>query len=110
MSDKCEELIRYEYEHTFDWLTYKGKQRVDFFLPEYNAVIEYQGEEHYLPIDFAGKGEEWANQALMECIDRDKNKKKLCEKNGLKIFYIGFFEDKETRLLQILSHLSEYAN
>ena len=34
----------------------------DSFLPKYNTTIEYQGLQHYEPVDFAGKGFEWANE------------------------------------------------
>ena len=79
--------INFIYDKSNDWL--KGL-RLDFYLPEYNAAIECQGLQHFEPVDFAGKGEEWAKQKFIENIKRDKRKKKLCEENNVKlIYYVG---------------------
>lgn len=44
--------IRYKEQYKFG-----QRQRFDFFLPQYNSYIEYDGRQHYEPIDFFG-GEE----------------------------------------------------
>ena len=56
-------------------------------MPDYGIAIECQGEQHFLPIDFAGKGKEWAKYQLLENKKRDELKKELCEKNGIKLIY-----------------------
>ncbi len=38
--------ITYLMEHSFLWQTNKLR-RYDFYLPEYNLIIEYMGEQHY---------------------------------------------------------------
>ena len=76
--------VLFEKQKHFSWL---GRQSLDFYLPEYNIAIECQGEQHYEPIDFAGKGKEWAIDSLKAIQKRDKLKKKLCENNGVKILY-----------------------
>ena len=48
----------------------KGQQSLDFYLIDYNIAVECQGEQHFKPIDFAGKGEKWMNQ-LFEKLLRD---------------------------------------
>lgn len=35
----------------FEWLKYIGNLCLDFYLLEYNIDIEYQGEQHFKPID-----------------------------------------------------------
>ena len=82
--------IRYESQKRFEWL---GKQSLDFYLPDYNIAIECQGEQHFKPIDFAGKGEEWAENLLKDNIERDKKKVKLCEEKKIKLFYINYNEN-----------------
>lgn len=67
------------YQYKSDWL---GKQSIDIYIPAKNVGIEYQGRQHYEPIDYFG-GEE----AFKENIKRDERKKKLCEKNGVKLLY-----------------------
>ena len=76
--------INFEQEKKFEWL---NNQRLDFYLPDYNIAIECQGEQHFKPIDFAGKGIEWAKKQLENIKNRDLIKKKLCIKNGICILY-----------------------
>lgn len=49
------------------WL---GKQRFDIYLPSYNIAIEYQGIQHFKPVDLFG-GEEGFKQT----VERDRRKK-----------------------------------
>lgn len=76
--------IKYFHGKTWDWLTYSSYQHVDFYLPDYNVVIECQGIQHFESIDFFG-GEDGFKYRL----ERDKNKKDLCEKHGIKVVYFS---------------------
>jgi len=71
----------------------KGKLRCDFYLPEKNVVIEYNGEQHYKPNEFYGgkKGFELTQK-------RDKIKKEYCLNNGIDFLEIKFSDDIETKL------------
>ena len=71
-----------EYQKRFDWL---GKQSLDFYLPEYNIAIEYQGKQHFESIEMFGGDEEFK-----KTIERDKRKIKLCEENGIKLYHFSF--------------------
>ena len=63
-------------------LTWLGRQSLDFYLPDYNIAIECQGEQHFKEnIIFGGKNE------FIKRIERDKIKKEICEKNGVKLLY-----------------------
>ena len=81
---KCENV---EFQKQFKWLKHKGNLFLDFYLPDYNIAIECQGEQHFLPIDFSGRGKKWANENFENGILRDKIKHKLCEENDIKLFY-----------------------
>lgn len=74
--------IKFEQEKTFDWLVFKKKMFLDFFLPEYGVAIECQGGQHFAPTDLFG-GEEFFQLTL----ERDKEKKILCEHHGITILY-----------------------
>jgi rubrerythrin len=76
-----------EFQKQFDWLKYKGKLFLDFYIPEYKIAIECQGEQHFKPIDFASNGKKWAFDNFQKNIIRDSIKKKLCENNGIKLLY-----------------------
>tara|TARA_B100001758_G_scaffold150847_1_gene129971 strand:+ start:311 stop:1147 length:837 start_codon:yes stop_codon:yes gene_type:complete len=85
--------INYLTQYSFDDLKLKGKLRCDFYLPEKNVVIEYNGEQHYKPNEFYGgkKGFELTQK-------RDKLKKEYCLNNGIDFLEIKFSDDIETKL------------
>ncbi len=62
------------------WL---GKQHLDIWLPKLNLGIEYQGDQHYYPVDFFG-----GETSLVKNKARDKRKKELCEEFGCKLIYV----------------------
>ena len=71
--------IKYETQKRFDWL---GKQSLDFYLPEINLAIEVQGVQHFIPINAFG-----GEKGYKECVERDRRKLELCEKNGVDLVY-----------------------
>lgn len=90
-------------QKTFEWLKFKRKQYLDFYLPDYNIAIECQGEQHYRPVDFSHVNNiTKANENLIINQARDKNKQILCEKHGIVILYIGFNENLEEKLTNLL--------
>ena len=103
--------INYDYQKRFVWL---DKQSLDFYLPDYNVGIECQGEQHFFPIDFAGKGVEWACKQFDKTVSLDKRKKKLCEKHGIKLLYFGNTPNYNTFLGEVvhdnMEHLIDYLN
>ena len=62
------------------WL---GRQHLDVYLPEYNIGLEYQGVQHYHPVDFFGGEEAFKNGQ-----ERDARKKMLCEDNDCVLLYV----------------------
>ncbi len=56
------------------WL---GRQHFDIYLPEYNLAIEFQGEQHYQPVDFFGGKESFEKNKI-----RDDRKKVLAKENN----------------------------
>lgn len=73
------------------------KQSFDFYLPEYNIAIECQGEQHFRPVGQFG-GEE----GFRKTVERDERKARLCEENGIRLFYIRYDESLRERLFEIL--------
>lgn len=62
------------------WL---GKQHIDIYLPKWNIGIEYQGAQHYEPIDYFG-----GQESLEKTIERDNRKKMLCDKHGCELICV----------------------
>lgn len=83
--------IIFEKQKRFNWL---GRQSLDFYLPKYNIGIECQGEQHYKPVDFGGKGIKWATEQFKYTIKKDNIKKRKCENNGVKLLYYSNFNKK----------------
>ncbi len=68
----------------FSWL---GFQHIDIYIPSLKLGLEFQGKQHYEPVDFFG-GEE----AFVKAQERDQRKAGLCAENGVKLIYFRFDE------------------
>ena len=90
--------IYFEEQKTFEWLKYKGRQYLDFYIPDYHIAIECQGIQHFKPTAFFTKNYDTAEEGFKEIVSRDNNKKKICEEMGIKIIYFShkniFIENK----------------
>mgnify|MGYP001766946401 CR=1 FL=1 len=65
----------------------------DFYLPEKNLCIEYDGEQHYKPIKYFG-----GNEAFIKTQMRDKIKTDFCIKNNINLLRIKYNENIENKL------------
>jgi very-short-patch-repair endonuclease len=64
---------------------YCSRLSFDFYLPEFNAVIEYDGLQHYKPVKRFG-GEETFKKTQIY----DEIKNKYCKDNGIKMIRIPY--------------------
>lgn len=80
--------IIYQYRPTFllDEIT-KGQQSLDIYIEELKVGIEYQGKQHYEPVEIFGGEEGFKNT-----VKRDQKKLEVCQQNGVKIAYIKYNE------------------
>ena len=60
----------------------------DFYLQNYNTCIEYDGEQHYYPIDYFG-GEE----GLTKRQQNDEIKNNFCKENNIGLLRIKYDQD-----------------
>ena len=95
-----EKKITYVYQKRFKWL---GKQSLDFYLPDYNVGIECQGEQHFLPVVYFG-----GDKTFKKTLKRDRHKKALCEKHGIKLLYFGDTPNYDTFLGEIVHDDVQY--
>lgn len=86
--------ILFEREKKFSDLKYKNKLRFDFYLPDMNLVIEYNGKQHYEFIDYYGDEEDFKIAQL-----RDRIKQEYCTKNSINYLVIRYDEDIEEVLI-----------
>ena len=79
-------------EHTPSFL---GRQRFDFFIKELNVAIEWNGEQHYRPIDFFG-----GTSGFKATLKRDEQKRMLCKENNIRLIELKYdLEDEEIKTI-----------
>lgn len=67
----------------------------DVFICGLNIAIEYQGKQHFEPVEIFGGEEHFKNQVV-----RDKLKQELSRKNGVTLIYINYWEDISSDLIK----------
>lgn len=75
------------YQHIFEDCRNVKPLPFDFYLPQYNVAIEFDGRQH-----FEDKYFESSN--LLEIQKRDNIKTKYCENNNIKLIRIPYWESK----------------
>lgn len=89
--------IVFIYQKTFEKCKNKKLLPFDFFLPEHNICIEYDGRHHYDEIDKWG-----GKEKLIYTSNNDRIKEKFCYKSGLKLIRIHF-KLNNTEILNLIS-------
>lgn len=84
--------IDYQKEFIFP----NSRKRFDFYLPELNTCIEYDGEQHFIAKDFFG-----GEQGLLETQKRDREKNEYCINNNIQLFRIPYTD---------FSHINQILN
>lgn len=92
--------IIYEKQKTFDDLIFLNKLKFDFYIPKYNLIIEYDGIQHFEPVEFLGGEKEFEKNR-----QRDLLKNDYCNKNNIKLFRISYKENILIRLKEIFIEL-----
>jgi len=90
--------VIYIHEKIFDDCVYKNKLPFDFYLPEYNTCIEYDGIQHFESIDFFG-----GISVLKDTKKRDKIKNEYCENNNIKLLRIKYTENVSEKIKQFIN-------
>lgn len=82
--------FRREYQINFNDTYYK----FDFYLPQYNLMIEYDGEQHFAPARYHGANEEKNLEDFKKVQERDKIKNQYCEENHINLLRIPYTEQE----------------
>ena len=83
-----EYAVIYQHRPYFLRSSFGGQMSYDVYISKLNVAIEYQGKQHFEPIDFFG-GEENFDKLKI----RDEEKRLLSKKHGVKLVYINYFEE-----------------
>lgn len=76
---------------------FNPRKPFDFYLSGHNLYIEYDGIQHYKPINRFG-----GNNKLEEQRIRDKKRNEYCKNNNIRLLVIGYSDDLEEKLCQQL--------
>ena len=79
--------IQFETEKTFKDCRNKSLLRFDFYLNKYNTLIEFDGQQHFRPVDFFN-GEEGFRLTQL----RDNIKNEYCKNNNIPLLRISYKE------------------
>ena len=98
-------IIGFLQQNGIDFKTqYKFKNlkqlRFDFYLPDYNICIEYDGIQHFKPVDFFG-----GVKSFKILKDNDRLKDIYCKNNNIRLIRINYKQFK--KLDKILSKIKE---
>lgn len=90
--------IKFEYQKSIPGT----KLKFDFYIPQKNMYIEYDGIQHYEPRSRFGGEKEYLLQ-----VSRDKLKNKYCEENNIKLLRIGYKDYKNLNSILVDNILNE---
>ena len=101
-ADFCEKHnIGYESQKTFEDCIYKDKLRFDYYLPEFDILIEIQGKQHYEAMAKFGGDDFFEEQKI-----KDNIKLEWCKSNNKKLYVICYKDlYKKNYLETLLSHI-----
>lgn len=76
----------------------------DFYLPQYNFLVEFQGEQHEHPVEHFGGEEQFKVQQ-----EHDRRKREYAEKNNINLLEIWYYDigNIESILLQKINEINE---
>lgn len=100
--------IQYSPQYKFEDLKDTYYLPCDFYLPDYNIIIEYDGEQHYRPIQFGGMTEEEARLNYEKTKYHDELRNIYCQNNKIGLIRIPFWKrnDLEYCLFDELTKLN----
>lgn len=92
--------VKYEYQKTFEDLKDNRVLSYDFFISSQSVLIEYQGRQHYQPVDYFGGESQFKLQQK-----HDKMKAEYAKDSGYNLITIPYTEDTFSKIKKyLLSH------
>jgi len=93
--------IKFISQYKFNNCKYKKSLIFDFYLPNYNVCIEFNGVQHYKPVEYFG--------GLMSFLmqkEKDKIKAEYCQENNIPLFIINYNDNLTNKINRIITTLS----
>lgn len=88
--------IQYVSQKVFDECKDKRPLRFDFYLPQLNMVIEFDGEQHFHPVKFSyyALSKKTIQSQYEDIVRKDNIKNKFCKENDIAILRIPYWDYK----------------
>lgn len=84
--------IKYFAQYKFDNCKNQRPLPFDFYLPDYNICIEYDGIGHYQPTRWNGCNNDKCNMVYQNTINNDNIKNEYCNNEHIKLIRIPYWE------------------
>jgi hypothetical protein len=81
----------------------------DIYLSDEHILIEYQGEQHYRPVNFGGISDEEAEKNFLKTQQHDKIKSQYCYQNNIPLIYVPYWEKHNLKEF-IVNQLNQYTD
>lgn len=98
--------IKYECQHVIEIdknINPSGKAYIDFYLPDYNIFIEYNGEQHYVNRKHFGGRIDFERQK-----DRDIFVRNYCKENNIRLLEIPYTENNiQECIINFINNLND---
>lgn len=79
----------------------------DIYLLDQNILIEYDGEQHYMPVNFGGISDDEAKENLKKTQYHDAIKNEYCHKNNIPLIRVPYWEKNNLEDF-IVNQLKQY--
>ena len=89
--------IKYKYQKRFKNCIYKKPLPFDFYLPDQNICIEYDGKQHFECVEYFGGEDEFELRKI-----KDEIKNEYCKKNNIRLIRIRYDEDTNKKLNNLI--------
>lgn len=83
----------YKYERQYRFSDCKDEKLLpfDFYLPDFNVAIEYDGEQHYMPVNFGYSDKGELNKKFEDTQKHDIIKTDYCKANKITLIRIPYY-------------------
>lgn len=85
-------LIKFIPQYKFDNCRDINLLPFDFYLPDYNMCIEYDGEQHFRPVNFGGISDKHAMDNLQKTKMHDIIKDTYCQQHKINLIRIPYWD------------------
>lgn len=89
--------IEYKTQYMFEDCRYERKLKFDFYIPSLNVCIEFDGGQHFKPIEWFGGEERFKIQQKCDQIKND-----YCKNKGIRLIRIPYKEYRNKNIKNIL--------